>query len=74
MRKFALGDLVSRNNNDIHVVINVHVNGISCDFVCVYAGDDSCYEVGFVELNFIDRYNLLTKEDVVEMFTGGTRR
>ena len=56
---FALGDLVTRDGSDLHLVTCLTEDGFSGDFLCVQAPDTGWISVGETESNLAWRYTFV---------------
>jgi len=56
---FALGDLVTRDGSDLHLVVDLTEDGYSGDFICVQAPTLGWIEVGETESNLARRYSFV---------------
>ena len=56
---FALGDLVTRDGSDLHLVTYLTEDGFSGDFLCVQAPNTGWIAVGETESNLARRYSFV---------------
>lgn len=57
--EFALGDIVTRDGSDLHLVAALTDDGFSGEFLCVRAPDTGWIAVGETESNLARRYRFV---------------
>ncbi len=69
LRKYKVGDLVTRHNSGLHRIIDIDYGYLILTVECLCVCNYECCVVGELESNLIRRYQLVTKDTWFSSYT-----